>query len=72
MYQISILRFMFMTLFRSFSFVLGALIVFLIKQKMEKREYEKEMVSAKSRQSAGTQRRNYNQTGTSFNKKTSY
>ena len=66
------LRFMFMTLFRSFSFVLGAVIVFLIKQKMEKREYEKEMVSAKNRQSAGTQRRNYDQAGASINKKTSY
>lgn len=72
MYQISILRFMFMTLFRSFSFVLGAVIVFLIKQKMEKREYEKEMVSTKNRQSIGTQCRSYNQTGTSVNKRTSY
>lgn len=72
MYQISILRFMFMTLFRSFSFVLGAVIVFLIKQKMEKREYEKEMVSVKSKQSVGTQCRNYDKAGTSVNKKTSY
>ena len=72
MYQISILRFMFMTLFRSFSFVLGAVIVFLIKQKMEKREYEKEMVSTKNRQSVGTQCRNYDKAGTSVNKRTSY
>lgn len=72
MYQISILRFMFMTLFRSFSFVLGAVIVFLIKQKMEKKDYEKEMVSVKSRQSVGPQRRNYDKAGTSINERTSY
>lgn len=49
----SILRFMFMTLFRSFSFVLGAVIVFLIKQKMERGEYDRKetMVSTKSRRS---------------------
>lgn len=63
---------MFMTLFRSFSFVLGAVIVFLIKQKMENREYEKTMVSTKSGQSAGSQRGNYNQAGASVNKRTSY
>ena len=51
MYQMSILRFMFMTLFRSFSFVLGAVIVFFIKQRMEKKEYEKTMVSVKGRRS---------------------
>ncbi len=51
MYQTSIARFMFMTIFRSLSFVISALAVFYIKQKMEKKQYDKQktMVSSKSR-----------------------
>lgn len=51
MYQATIARFIFMTLFRSLSFVASAVAVFYLKQRMEKKEYEKKqktMVSSKS------------------------
>ena len=73
MYQMSILRFMLMTLFRSFSFVLGAIAVFYIKQKMEKKEYgiREEMVSVKSRQSVGSHCRDYGEAHTFADSRTS-
>ena len=51
MYQTSIARFMFMTIFRSLTFILSALAVYYIKHLMEKREYERQktMVSSTSR-----------------------
>ena len=52
MYQTSIARFMFMTIFRSVTFVVSAMAVFYLKKKMETKEYEKtreKMVSSKSR-----------------------
>ena len=66
MYQFGIARFMFMTLFRSFSFVLGAVMVFLIKQRMERKEYgiREEMVSVKSRQPVRSRSRNYGEAHT--------
>lgn len=56
MYQTSIARFIFTTIFRSFTFVISALAVCYLKQVMEKKFYEKEykkMVSSKSRERVG-------------------
>lgn len=53
MYQASIARFIFTTIFRSITFVASALTVCYLKQVMEKRFYEKEykkMVSSQSRE----------------------
>lgn len=51
MYQTSIARFLFMTIFRSLTFVMSAMAVYYIKHRMEQKEYEREktMVSSKSR-----------------------
>ena len=56
MYQIGITRFIFMTLFRSFSFALSAIAVYFLKQYMEKKQYEREerMVFVKGSNGSGT------------------
>ena len=42
MYQVTLGRFIFTTLFRSFTFVASAVAVFLIKHYMEKKQYARE------------------------------
>ena len=71
MYQITIGRFIFTTLFRSLTFIASAATVFMIKHYLERKEYEKTMVSIKNRKHVGTPDRRGNQTGQVGNQRTS-
>lgn len=62
MYQMHLGRFIFMTLFRSMTFVASAIVVYIIKEHLEKKYYEekyKTMVSAKAGKRTDWSGRNY-------------